>query len=105
MTHLTNSEAPDSDGTKTMFLRNGIIGKLPRIVHSHAHPVIHGSLVTAHLRVDRNDSSTAADLQHFQRTVSLTMSRVHPAGKPAEMFRTAEELNCCAYFRRCEITT
>src|SRR5258707_11658890 len=72
------------------FPGNGVIGKFPRIVYAHpAIPLI--ARKTSHLRVDRNDSSTAADVRCSAlpaEECSLTLSRVRRAGKPAEMFRT-----------------
>jgi hypothetical protein len=63
---------------------NGLIGKLARIVHGHAHPEIPRVVrETAHLRVHQNDSSTAADVQHFQRRVfaHLVESAPHWQGR------------------------
>jgi hypothetical protein len=49
--------------------------------------------------------STTAEAQHFRRRVFAHIVEVHRAGKPAEMFRTDEELH---YFDRtvlCPVAT
>ena len=55
----------------------------------------HGSLVTAHLRVDRNDSSTAADLRRFQNSFRSPCRECTPPASQPRCFEQAEELNCC----------
>jgi hypothetical protein len=73
--------------------------RFPRIVHAHAHPAIpRVARKTSHLRVDRNDSSTAADVRCSAPPEKSFRSPCRECAAPASQPKCseqAEELNCC----------